>query len=297
MNEFDEMRVFIRIVETGNISKAADQLNIAKSAVSRRLTELESRLGVALINRTTRTHSLTEQGEVFFMRSKEILADVTELEADLRDKTKGLQGRIRMSVPNLYGTRFLEPLLLEFTKTHPDVFLDIDFADRFVNLIDEGFDLAIRIGYLSDSSLIAKKLVDYGGSLCASPEYLENYGMPTHPNDLTQGHVQILYKGDPERWTFFVNGKSISVKVPAVMSSNNGEFIAQAAIQGRGLCLLPDFVGYYPLKDGRLISVLNEYITNERLPAYAVYPGTRHLTKRVSALVDFLSDRKKSLLS
>lgn len=297
MSDLEEMRVFIRIVETGSISKAADQLNVAKSAVSRRLAELESRLGVALIIRTTRTHSLTEQGEQYFERSKEILADVTDLESGLREETQGLQGRIRISVPYLFGTRLLDPLLLEFSEAHPGVFLEVNFSDRLVNLIEEGFDLAIRVGQMSNSSLIAKKLLDYGGSFCASPEYLKKHGTPTHPNDLAHGHVQILYKGDSERWAFQENGRPISVKLPAVMSTNNGEFIASAAIKGRGLCLLPEFICNRALKDGRLVTVLSEFVTNERLPVHAVYPDTRHLTKRVSALIEFLVERKAALRS
>lgn len=295
MNDLEEMRIFVRIVETGSISKAADQLSVAKSAVSRRLAELESRLGVALIIRTTRTHSLTEQGEQYFKRSKEILSDVTDLEAGLRDETQGLQGRIRISVPYLFGTRILEPVLMEFAEAHPGLFLDVTFSDRLVNLIEEGFDLAIRVGNLSNSSLIARKLLDYGGSLCASPEYLEKSGTPTHPNDLAHGHVQILYRGDSERWTFQENGIPVSVKLPAVMSSNNGEFIASAAIKGRGLCLLPEFICNRALKDGSLVAVLSEFFTNERLPVYAVYPGTKYLTKRVSALIEFLLERKTAL--
>lgn len=289
MNQFEEMQTFVRIVEAGSITKAAEQMDTVKSAVSKRLSELEKRLGVTLLARTTRTQTLTNSGQSYYQQCLRIIDDLAEVESAVRNEHCALQGRIKIAAPLSFGLTHLGPALGKFNEIHPEIFFDIDFNDRKVDLIEEGFDLAIRIAKLTDSSLIARKITEGRGILTASPGYLEKYGRPKLPQDLNHGHVKLQYSLGRENWTFIdENNKELSVKIPVVITANNGDFLCQQAVEGKGILFTPDFICYKEIKMGLLLPILNEYIIQDKINAYAIYPQTRHLSQRVRSLVDYL---------
>jgi DNA-binding transcriptional LysR family regulator len=292
MDRFADMQMFIRVVEAGSISGAAQRLDIAKSAVSRRLAELEGRLGAQLLHRTTRRLNLTDSGRAFLERAQTILADLDEAEAAVSQAHTALKGRLRVALPLSFGLLHLAPLIEEFMALHPDVEFDLDFNDRQIDLMQEGFDLAIRIANLPDSSLIARRLAPIRHLLSASPAYLTKHGTPTQPQDL-QHHVCLAYSNlaNPGVWHYRTSdGVTGSVQVPVKLKANNGDFLCQAALAGHGLILHPTFYLRDALQSGALIPVLIDIAWPE-LNAYAVYPPTRHLSSRVRALVDFLAQR------
>lgn len=291
MNKFEDMYTFVRVVEAGNITKAAEQLNTVKSAVSRRLSTLESRLGVSLITRTTRTQTLTEHGKSYYQQCLRLIADVEEAEASLKNSHSALSGTIKLAVPLSFGLKHLHKPIQAFKAQHPNIMLDIDFNDRRVDLIEEGFDLAIRIAKLEDSSLIAKRISQIKIVLSASPEYLAKHPTINTPHDLFEGHEKLHYKAQPDMWQFqSPTGEKTHVKVPAHLISNNGDFLCQAAIAGAGLIYTPDFICYQAIQSGQLIPILSEHLSNNEIPIYAVYPQTRHLSQRVRQFIDFLAD-------
>jgi DNA-binding transcriptional LysR family regulator len=290
MNQFEDMQTFVRIVEAGSITKAAEQLNTVKSAISRRLTELEKRLAVTLLTRTTRSQTLTENGLSYYQQCLRLIDDVAEVESSIRDDNCALAGKIKLAAPLSFGLEHLGAALQQFNEIHPDIRFDIDFNDRRIDLIEEGFDLAIRISNLADSSLMARKLTSIHVLLCASPSYLQKHGTPIKPEDLLTNHHRLKYISEPEHWQFVnTKGEKSTIKIPTAMNANNGNFLTQAAINGMGLVMSPDFVCYKAIRLGQLVPVLADYFPQVEVPAYAVYPQNRHLSQRVRSLIDFLS--------
>jgi DNA-binding transcriptional LysR family regulator len=287
MDRFAGMETFVRVVETGSITGAALRMEIAKSAVSRRLADLESRLGVQLFRRSTRRLSLTESGRSFYDRCVRVLADVDEAELSVSQEHGALRGKLRVALPLSFGLLHLSAAINDFMSQHPLV----EF-DRQVDLMQEGFDVAIRIAQLSDSSLIARRLAPIGHAVCASPSYFAAHGIPKLPDDLEQ-HVCLAYSNlpNPGNWAYQEpDGRSGTVKVPVKLKANNGDFLCNAAIAGQGVVMQPTFYVYDAIARGLLVPVLTKY-TWPRLNAYAVYPPTRHLSTRVRAFVDFLAER------
>ncbi len=290
MNQFEDMQTFVRVVEAGSITKAAEQLDMVKSAVSRRLSDLEKRLGVSLLTRTTRTQVLTDSGKSYYEKCLRLIDDVVEVESQISNEHTALKGRIKISAPLNFGIAHLGSALRKFNEQYPEIVFDIDFNDRKIDLIEDGFDLAIRISRLNDSSLIARRLTQVRMVLCASPKYLQENGTPLTPQELLTGHVKLQYKSEPDHWVFKAKkGKEIPVKVPSVLNSNNGEFLCQAAIDGLGLIYTPDFICYKAIHSGQLQPVLSKYLHNVEVPVHAVYPQTRHLSQRIRSLVDYLA--------
>lgn len=292
MNRFENMRSFVRVVEAGSISAAADRLGMAKSVVSRRLKELESHLGVELFHRTTRSMNLTDTGRAFYHQSVRILDDLLEAEAAASQAHTTLQGRLKIALPSSFGLLHMTPALNDFLDQHPQIEFDLDFNDRQVDLIQEGFDLAVRIARLPDSSLIARRLAPIKMALCASPGYLRQHGEPQHPDELSQ-HRCLTYSllKDPYTWSFIDAEKQHHhVPVHSVMQASTGDFLKQAAIRGHGLVYLPTFLAYEAIEMGELLPLMRSF-QPETLDAYAIYPPTRHLSQRVRALVDFLAAR------
>lgn len=291
MDTLAQMQIFSAIVEAGSISGAADRLGLAKSAVSRRLAELEARLGATLIQRTTRRHSLTDSGRSYYERCVAILADVEEAEASVSQEQGALKGRIKLALPLSFGLLHLAPLIQAFMTRNPEVTFELDFNDRQIDLMQEGFDLAIRIAKLEDSSLIARRLVPIRHLVCASPGYLKKHGTPRTATEL-KNHVCLAYSNvrDPGVWDYRgPDGQPGRVRVPVRLASSSGEFNLRAAIADEGLVLIPSFFCHEALRTGQLQTVLDDHTWPE-LSAYAVYPPTRHLTHRVRTLIDFLAD-------
>ncbi|MEJ2384617.1 MAG: LysR family transcriptional regulator [Xanthomonadales bacterium] len=291
MSHFEEMRTFVRIVEAGSISQAAEQLGIAKSGVSRRLTDLESRLGVRLINRTTRRSSLTEAGRSYYTGAVKLLADVAELDASTADAEASLKGRLRLAVPLSFGLAHLAPAIDGFLRKHPGLDLDIDFSDRKVDLVERGVDLAIRIAQLEDSNLQARRLCPIRLLLCASPAYLDAHGRPEHPADL-ENHRVLRYAasgGSAIRLPDGAGGE-VLVQAEAPIIANNGDFLRDMAVAGQGITLIPSFIAWQALATGDLVEVMGGHAPAP-LNAWAVYPRNRYLSRRARLFIDFLAER------
>ena len=291
MGQLEDMHVFIRVVEAGGISRAAEQLGLAKSAVSRRLSDLEARLGVRLLNRTTRTSNLTEAGRGFYERSIKIVDDIGELNALTKGLNTTLEGTIYLAVPLSFGLSHLAPAMDAFVKLHPKLNINIDFSDRHKNLIEEGLDLAIRIADLKDSSLIARKISPIRTMICTSPEYLKKHGTPETLDDLK--HHQLLHYNlsNSSSWKLTdKQGKQHFIHVAARIMANNGDFLKDMAIAGHGIIMMPTFITWKAIAMGELVPILSDYKTPQ-LNAYAVYSQTRYLSQRARMLIDFLVER------
>lgn len=292
MDRFADMQMYVRVVEAGSISAAAERLNLAKSAVSRRLAELEARLGVSLIHRTTRRLNLTDSGRDYYARCVTILADVEEAESAVSQAHRALKGSLKVALPLAFGLLHLAPLIQAFMTEHPDVRFELDFNDRQIDLMQEGFDLAVRIATLEDSSLIARRLAPIRHLVCASPAYLARHGTPHAAVDLAR-HACLAYSNvrDPGLWNYRgPGGESGQVRVPVRLAASSGEFLMRAAIAGEGLVLLPSFYVHEALRAGQLLPLLTDHVWPE-LAAYAVYPPTRHLSSRARAFIDCLVER------
>lgn len=292
MPRLEDMEIFVRVMDAGSISAAAERLGLAKSAVSRRIADLEERLGAQLFRRTTRRLNPTEAARQFYARAVHILADADEAEQAVADSHHTLRGRLRVAVPLSFGLLHLGPAIEDFRERHPQVSFDLDFNDRQVDLVASGFDVALRIAELSDSTLMARRLAPIRLVTCASPDYIARHGRPGSPADLAH-HRCLTYSlaGDPESWMFQgADGKTVKVRVQSTMQANNGDFLVQAAIAGQGITRQPSFIAYRAIRDGRLLPVLETY-GGPDISAYAVYPHTRHLSQRVRAFVDHLVER------
>ena len=292
MSHFEEIKAFTQIVEAGSITAAAERLSLAKSAVSRRLSELEQRLGVELFHRTTRKMILTDSGQGFYERSSRILADLEEAENAVSQAHQELSGELRVAAPLSFGVMHLGPAITEFQKLHPAIRFDIDFNDRQIDLIQEGFDVGIRIADLEDSSLIARKLASNSVVVCASPDYLEKHGTPTTPEELSDHNcLTYSYLPNPNQWNFIdMLGQVQTIRIKNSMQSNSGNYLRDAAIAGLGILRQPTFIAYNEIKNKELVPILQDYEI-PRVNAYAIYPPTRHLSQRVRTFIDFLVDR------
>lgn len=292
MDRFDCMDTFIRVVEAGSISGAADRMDIAKSAVSRRLKELEEHLGVELFHRTTRRMNLTESGRTYYHQAVRILDDLREAELATSQAHGQLRGTLKVALPMSFGLMHLGPAINDFLELHPHVEFDLDFNDRTVDLMQEGFDLAVRVARLPDSSLIARRLATMRAVVCASPDYLERHGRPDSPEGLIE-HRCLVYSliRNYETWTFVdAEGRQRTTKIKAYIKASNGEFLRDAAVRGLGVVLVPTFIAYQAIERGDLVPILAGY-RQPQLDVYALYPQTRHLSRRVRAFVDFLVER------
>lgn len=292
MDRFDELRAFTKVVEAGSFTAAAVQLDLAKSAVSRRIGDLESRLGVQLFHRTTRKLNLTDSGRGFYERARRILDDLVEAEAQVSREHCELEGRLRIALPMSFGLKHLSAAVCEFGARHHGIEFDLDFNDRRVDLLLEGFDLAVRIGHLEDSSLIARGLFEARTVVCASRDYLDRRGTPKTPEDLA-GHSIMVYSNAPDRgrWTCKdERGASHTIEVPVTLSSNSGEHLCAAAAAGLGIALQPTFIAFDAIVRGELVPILTDFHWPVST-GYAIYPPTRHLSHRVRAFIDFLAER------
>ena len=291
MGQLEDMYIFLRVVETGSITKAAEQMNIAKSAVSKRLALLEQKLGIKLINRTTRKSSITEAGQRYYQRSKLIIDEVDELNSQTSSSKRALEGTLNIAVPLSFGLTHLAPALDLFLQQHSDLKLTINFSDQKIDIVEQGVDLAFRIGQLDNSSLQARKIAPIKHVLCASPDYLALHGEPKTPNDL-KDHKVIKY-GNLDQGGLKLLSKEHEehiVHVEPHIIANNGDFLKALAESNHGITYLPSFIVWQSLATKKLVPVLAEYKI-ESMYAYAVYPPNRHLPLKVRSLIDFLVER------
>ena len=288
MNKFSEMQTFVAVVEAGTFVKATDGLAMSKAAVSRYVGALEARLGVRLLHRTTRRLSLTEEGKVFYARCKELLGELDEAEAEITSRSGQAVGRVRVNAPVTFGILHLAALWGAFKVAHPRVALDVTLADRTVDLVEEGYDLAVRIARLPSSTLVSRKLSSTRLVLCASPQYLARAGIPKHPSELAQHAVWAYsYFAAGDEWPFEGPEGALIAKVRPCVRTNNGDTCRAGALQHHGIVLQPTFLIGSDLDAGRLVELMPEYRSVE-LGIYALYPTRRHVSPKVRLLIDFL---------
>ncbi len=289
MADQNGLREFVAVVEHGSFTTAADALNVSTSFVSREVKRLEERLNARLLHRTTRKSTLTDIGRVYYARGLEIRNLMDALEADMADMQEQVKGPIRVTAPGLYADRYVAPALAEFTVKYPDVTIDLDTNMTVVDIIAEGFDLAIRMSALDDSSLIARKIASRRLVVCASPGYLIRHGEPEVPEDL-RSHNCICFPH--MAWRFDYPDGVRTIKVSGNWRSDNGRALVAAAERGLGLIRITDFHMAGQLKNGELKAVLEEYEVRDAA-TWIVYPAREHLPTRVRFLVDFLAQRLK----
>lgn len=290
MGQIEDLRAFVQIVEQGSISKAAEQAGIAKSAMSRKLRLLEERMQAVLISRTTRQWALTEAGREYYDRGLGVLNAFDEFEGNVRNDNVDIRGDIKLSVPLYFGKISLSSHLLEFAKRHPDVHLNVEFSDRLVDVINEHYDLVVRISDLQDSSLIARHLCQTRHVYCASPEYIENNLILHEPTDLKVHRIIQFGSSKRPKWTFTATGgKDITIALTAAMNSHDGAFLIAAATNGLGIARVPDFLAQSSLDSGQLVQILKPYQLKPREISIA-YPTSRYLPHRTRALMEYLLD-------
>lgn len=289
MDKFIEMQTFSAVVDEGSFVKAADTLGISKAAVSRHVVDLEARLGVRLLHRTTRRLSLTEEGHVFYARSKELLLSMEEAEAEITSRRTAPSGGLRINAPVTFGILQLAPMWAKFRAQFPLVKLEIILSDRVVDIVEEGFDVAIRIATLPSSTLISKRLASTRLVLCASPQYLLEHGTPTHPDELSAHDViSYSYLSTRDEWHFSGPQGQVSVKINPCLQTNNGDTCRAVALAHQGIILQPIFLVGLDLMAGTLVEIMPEFRAIE-LGIYAIYPSRKHVSPKVRALVDFMS--------
>jgi len=289
MDKFAALQAFTAVVESGGFQAATQRLGIDKSVISRRISELEKSLNSRLLNRTTRRISVTDEGRQFYQRAVQILSDLEDAELATSSHSREIRGRIKIAAPLSFGVEHLSKATNEFLIQHPAIEIELDLNDRNINLVEDGFDMAVRIGELEDSTLIARKLGLSRSVTCASSVYLEKYGQPETPRDLNH-HIGLQYSNITytQQWQYQgTEGKPIQGQPQVRMRSNNGEVLADAAANGLGIISAPTFILSKYIQSGRLIPVLQDY-QKSAVGIYAVYPPGRLTPLRVKAFSDHL---------
>jgi DNA-binding transcriptional LysR family regulator len=292
MDRLECDRMFLAVIETGSFTGAAEKLGTRSGQASKLISRLEKELGVRLLNRTTRSVAPTEAGRAYYDRLKPLVDELDTLDLDIRNISQSPRGRLRLTAPLTFGTLELAPALNEFAGLYPDIELDVSFSDRVVNVVDEGFDLAVRVGRPGDSSLIIRRLCAVRIVVVGAPSYLEQHDAPTSPSDLAQ-HACIIDTNfrEPNRWPF--KGGTGDVEMASVKGRirySNAEACVQAAELGLGLACVPAFVAGGALRSGGLIRLLSSF-EPDPYDVHVLYPHSRHLAAKVRLLVDFLSER------
>lgn len=292
MDRLDCDRMFVAVLETGSFTAAAARLGTSSGQASKLVSRLEAELGVRLLNRTTRAVAATEAGQAYFERVRVLLDEFDGLDLAIRNISDAPRGRLRLTAPVSFGTRTLVPALNAFAALYPEIALDVSFTDRLVDLVDEGFDLAVRVGRPVDSSLVARRLCGARVLPVAAPGYLAAHGRPAAPDELAR-HACILDTNfrDPGRWPFRdAAGAAVSVEVSGRLRYSNTEACLAAAEAGLGIAYVPSFVAEPAIAAGRVERLLDRYET-EPFAVFALYPHSRHLAAKVRVLVDFLAER------
>jgi DNA-binding transcriptional LysR family regulator len=289
MDTLTSMKVFAAVVETGSFAAASDRLDMSRAMTSKYVAHLEEHLGTRLLQRTTRKLTLTESGATYYERCVQILADISEAEEGALHLTEAPRGTLRLTVPVSFGILHMGPVISDYMKQYPDVKVDLLVTDRRVDLLEEGLDMAIRIGSLSESGLVAKKFASDRVVICGSPEYLQRLGTPKTPAELAQ-HNCLTYSlsATGDEWKMEGPDGQHTVKVSGSLRATNGDLVKLAALGGVGLMRQPLFICGEDLRAGRLVEVLPEY-RSDSMGIYAVYPSRKHLSAKVRTFVDFVA--------
>lgn len=295
MDKFQEMQAFVAVVDNGSFVAAAEALKSSKAAMSRQVADLERRLGVRLLNRTTRKLSLTDEGNLFYVRCTDLLNALDEAESELNTRTGEASGQLRISAPVTFGITHLAPLWGAFLEQHPKVALDISLSDRTVDLVEEGIDLAIRISRSPHPTFIARRLASTRMVLCASPAYLARHGTPTRPHELAKHEVvAYTYWSSKDEWEFTAaDGTVETVRTRPKLYANSGDTCVAVALRHQGIIMQPDFLVHEALRAGTLQQLMPDYEAVE-LGIYAVYTSRRQLPLKLRYLIDFLVDAFKA---
>jgi DNA-binding transcriptional LysR family regulator len=292
MDRLRAIESFAGVVEAGSFARAAERLGMSTSAVSRQVSDLEAHLEARLLNRTTRRLSLTEAGRSFYERSVQLLADLEEAELAMRAAAVTPKGTLKLTCGVSFGERFIAPAIGEFVAQHPQLVFDLEVSDRAVDLVEEGFDLAVRIGSISQQGLVSRRLGWTQIVCCASPAYLARHGTPRAPEELAEREcLSYTLVPVPNEWRFENSqGQSYALSVSPRHRANNGRMLAALAAANLGVIIEPDFIVSPEVKSGALVRLLADY-TLPRAPIAAVYPSRRHLSAKVRTFVDFLAAR------
>ncbi|MBN9672353.1 LysR family transcriptional regulator [Roseibium aggregatum] len=290
MDSITRMRCFLQVVDSNGFSAAAREMGRSKALVSKYVGELEDELGVRLLNRTTRQVSLTEVGEAYYKEAAEILQRIDDLQTSVQSTHREARGRLRVSAPRSMGDDMLNRAMMQFLVEHPDINLDLRLEDRFVDLVEEGFDVAVRVAQLEDSSLIARKIAPFRTVVCATPQTIETFGAPKVPGDLSSLPclIDTNYRFR-QNWNFQQNGERLSVSVKGPLEVNSAAAGRDAALCHLGFLRTPLFFVVDDVKKGTLKILLEDYEEPMR-GIYAVYPHRRHLSTKVRVFVDFLAE-------
>jgi DNA-binding transcriptional LysR family regulator len=291
MNLLASMKVFVAVVDAGSFAAAADRLDMSRAMASKHVINLEDHLGTRLLNRTTRRLSATEAGSAYYERAVQIISDVMEAEQVAGHLSAVPRGTLKITMPLTFGQHRLGPVIAGYVSRYPEVRLDISLSDRKLDLVEEGFDLAIRVGSLPESGLIARKLGGDHSIVCASPAYLKKHGTPKTPEALA-GHSCLVYTytNSGDEWRLKSKNREVSIRVDGSITADNGDMLRLAALNGAGLIFQPLFIVSEDLQAGRLVRVLPDFASTE-LGIYAIYPSRKHLSAKVRTFVDFLVDR------
>jgi DNA-binding transcriptional LysR family regulator len=291
MDKLTSMRAFTKVVAHGSFAEAAREMRLSRSAVSKYVIDLETELGVQLLNRTTRSAAPTDNGQRYYERCVAILAEIEDADLAVSHLQAEARGLLRVNAPMSFGTLHLSPAIGDFMARYPDLQIQLTLSDQQLDAVQEGFDITIRIADLPASSLIARKITPAPRVLCASPAYLKRAGVPKHPNDL-RSHQCLCYDhlATGAQWKLTGDDGEHWLQVPWKLSTNNGEVLRDAALAGRGIALLPTFIAGAELRDGHLRSILNGWSAPE-LSVYALYPPTRYVSVKVRVFIDFLVAR------
>lgn len=293
MDRLTNLEVFVKVVESSSFAAAARYFGMSPAMVSKHVQALEERLGARLLNRTTRRLSLTEVGRAYYERSRQVLADIEEADRAVSDLQVAPRGILKLNAPFSFGLRHLAPALADYLATYPEVTVDVTLNDRYIDLLAEGVDLALRIGQLADSSLVARRLGEIRIVLCAAPDYLERRGTPRAPKDLADHDcLEYTYASTPREWHFAtVDGRHEVVRITGRLLCNNGDILRTAALAGSGVARLPTFIVGEDLSAGRLVPIALSGYEPPSVALYAVYPPGRHLSPKVRSFIDFLAKR------
>lgn len=285
------MKVFANVVEAGSFAAASERLGLSRAMVSKHMAHLESHLGTRLLNRTTRRLSLTESGSAYFERCQPILKDLEEAELAATELTSVPRGTLRLTAPLVFGVLHIAPLIADYLAIHPEAKLDFTLDDRNIDLVNEGYDLAIRIGNLAETGLIARRFAKDSLVVCGAPEYFRRHGIPKVPEDLSKHKcLGYSYEESVNEWRFSGKDGEHVVHISGNVRANNGDLLRVAALGGAGIIMQPRFLVGADLREGRLQAVLTQYESRE-LGIYAVYPSRRYLSAKVRSFIDFLVER------
>ena len=289
MDKLNAISVFCKVIETQSFTQAANQQNISVAMASKLVSQLEEYLKTRLLQRTTRKIVPTEAGMLYYQRCQAILLDLSEADSSISNMATSLQGNLLISVPRDFGLLYISPNLPKFIELHPNLHVEIEFEDKRVDLVAEGYDLALRIGYMQDSSLVARKISSSPMHFVASPSYLEARGIPLTPDDL-EYHQGLLYKSSVNQvhWQSTKANQIQRYKIQSKVVSNNGMALLEMTKAGLGISNAPDFFVKDALASGELVEILSEY-QQKPLDIYVVYPNRRHLPAKVRAFIEFLA--------